>query len=296
MKTDNNNKIRHAQTAHGGSVFLNVQKDFCYLFLLFLTALCIFPFIILLVNASRSNSQIQVGFSLIPGKHFVTNFLNLVKDPNMTIIRSLANSVFISGATAFFSTYFSAMTAFGIYMYRFKGRKFAFTFIMLVMMVPAQVSALGFIRLITNLGLFDTFIPLIVPAIASPVVFFYMMQYMESVLPFEIVESARIDGANEFYTFNAIVLPILKPAIALQAIFSFVNSWNNYFMPALIINSKNKKTIPILIAQLRSADYMKFDMGKVYMLICLAIIPLIIVYLILSKHIIRGVTMGSVKG
>lgn len=279
-----------------GNIFLQFQRRLAYLFLLFLAAICIFPFLILLVNASRSNAQIQVGFTLLPGKFFVTNFLNLVKDPNMTILRSLFNSVFVSSATAFFSTYFSAMTAFGIYMYRFKGRNFAFNFIMLVMMVPGQVSALGFIQMVTKMGLYDTFLPLIIPAIASPVVFFYMMQYMESVLPFEIVESARIDGANEFFTFNTIVLPILKPAIALQAIFSFVGSWNNYFMPALILSSKNKKTIPILIAQLRSADYMKFDLGKVYMLICLAIIPLLIVYLILSKQIIRGVTMGSVKG
>lgn len=279
-----------------GNLFLQLQRRLAYLFLLFLAAICIFPFLILLVNASRSNAQIQVGFTLLPGKFFVTNFLNLVQDPNMTILRSLFNSVFVSSATAFFSTYFSAMTAFGIYMYRFKGRNFAFNFIMLVMMVPGQVSALGFIQMVTKMGLYDTFLPLIIPAIASPVVFFYMMQYMESVLPFEIVESARIDGANEFFTFNTIVLPILKPAIALQAIFSFVGSWNNYFMPALILSSKNKKTIPILIAQLRSADYMKFDLGKVYMLICLAIIPLLIVYLILSKHIIRGVTMGSVKG
>lgn len=279
-----------------GNVFLRLQRRLAYLFLLFLAAICIFPFLILLVNASRSNAQIQVGFTLLPGKFFVTNFLNLVQDPNMTILRSLFNSVFVSSATAFFSTYFSAMTAFGIYMYRFKGRNFAFNFIMLVMMVPGQVSALGFIQMVTKMGLYDTFLPLIIPAIASPVVFFYMMQYMESVLPFEIVESARIDGANEFFTFNTIVLPILKPAIALQAIFSFVGSWNNYFMPALILSSKNKKTIPILIAQLRSADYMKFDLGKVYMLICLAIIPLLIVYLILSKQIIRGVTMGSVKG
>lgn len=279
-----------------GNSFLQLQRRLAYLFLLFLAAICIFPFLILLVNASRSNAQIQVGFTLLPGKFFVTNFLNLVQDPNMTILRSLFNSVFVSSATAFFSTYFSAMTAFGIYMYRFKGRSFAFNFIMLVMMVPGQVSALGFIQMVTKMGLYDTFLPLIIPAIASPVVFFYMMQYMESVLPFEIVESARIDGANEFFTFNTIVLPILKPAIALQAIFSFVGSWNNYFMPALILSSKNKKTIPILIAQLRSADYMKFDLGKVYMLICLAIIPLLIVYLILSKQIIRGVTMGSVKG
>jgi multiple sugar transport system permease protein len=163
-------------------------------------------------------------------------------------------------------------------------------------MVPIQVSALGFIKLMIKFGLMDTFYPLILPGAAAPVVVFFMIQYMQSVLPFEIVEAARVDGSNEFYTFNRIVIPILKPAFALQMIFSFVSSWNNYFMPALIINSKNKKTIPILIAQLRGADYMKFDYGKVYMLICVAILPLIIIYLFLSRFIIQGVTLGSVKG
>jgi ABC-type glycerol-3-phosphate transport system permease component len=123
-----------------------------------------------------------------------------------------------------------------------------------------------------------------------------MFQYMRSVLPHEIVESARIDGANEFSTFNRISMPILSPALAVQAIFSFVANWNNFFLPVLLINSKNKRTIPILIAQLRSADYMKFDYGKVYMMITIAIIPLVIVYFILSRYIIRGATMGSVKG
>ncbi|MDC7243200.1 MAG: carbohydrate ABC transporter permease, partial [Sphaerochaetaceae bacterium] len=192
--------------------------------------------------------------------------------------------------------YVSSMTAFGIYMYNFKLKKFAFSFVLLVMMVPVQISALGFLKLMIRFGLMDTFYPLIVPAAAAPVVIFFMIQYMQSVLPFEIVEAARVDGSNEFYTFNKIVLPILKPAIALQMIFSFVGSWNNYFMPALIINSKDKKTIPILIAQLRGADYMKFDYGKVYMLICVAILPLLIIYLFLSRFIIQGVTLGSVKG
>ena len=141
----------------------------------------------------------------------------------------------------------------------------------------------------------DSFVPLIVPSIASPIGFFYMKQYMESILPLSIVEAARVDGANEFYTFNRIALPLLKPAIAVQAIFSFVGNWNNFFVPALIINSDEHKTIPILISQLRSSDYMKFDLGKVYIMIFIAIIPLIIVYFFLSKFIIKGLTQGGVK-
>lgn len=96
-------------------------------------------------------------------------------------------------------------------------------------------------------------------------------------------------------TFNKIVLPIMKPAIAVQAIFTFVGAWNNYFVPALIIQSKDKMTVPVLIAMLRGADYMNFDMGKIYTMIMVAIVPIIIVYLILSKYIIAGITLGGVK-
>ena len=134
------------------------------------------------------------------------------------------------------------------------------------------------------------------PSIAAPAVFFFMKQYLDASLPMEIVEAARMDGAGEFYTFNKIVLPIMKPALAVQAIFSFVASWNNYFIPALVLDSADKKTLPILIAQLRSADFLKFDMGKVYMMVAIAILPVIIVYLLLSKFIVRGVALGGVKG
>ena len=164
------------------------------------------------------------------------------------------------------------------------------------MMIPAQVSALGFVQMMNELKLTNSYIPLIVPSVAAPVVFFYMKQYMESVLPLDLVAAARVDGSGEFRTFNTIVLPLLKPAIAVQMIFSFVSSWNNYFIPALLLDKAEMKTVPIMIAQLRSADYSKFDMGKVYMFILLAILPVMITYIILSKSIIKGVTAGSVKG
>jgi multiple sugar transport system permease protein len=275
---------------------LPLKRAACYSFLIFLSILSLFPFFILIINSTRLNSQIMQGFSFLPGDSFIQNFINLASDENIPILRALFNSVFVAGMTALVTTYISAMTAYGIHMYRFKGRKFAFNFILLIMMVPAQVSALGFIRLMMDMRLMDTYYPLIIPAAASPVVFFFMLQYMKSVLPFEIVEAARIDGSNEIRTFNTIVLPIIKPAIAVQAIFSFVFQWNNYFIPALIINSKLNKTVPLLIAEMRFADYQKYDLGKTYMLIFIAIIPLMIVYVILSKFIIRGITLGSVKG
>ena len=211
------------------------------------------------------------------------------------MFKGIVNSLIVSGSSAAICTYFSALTAYGLYTYDFKLRNAAFTFIMAILVMPTQVTAMGFLRLITKLGMYDTLWPLIIPSIASPAVFYFMYSYLQSSLPLSLVEAARIDGSGEIRTFNSIVIPIMKPAIAVQAIFSFVGSWNNYFVPALIIQSKNKSTVPILIATLRGADYMNFDMGKIYMMILVAIVPIIIVYLLLSKYIIAGVTLGGVK-
>ena len=277
------------------SGMLNVRRTFSYALLVILTVLSVFPFLILIVNSSRTHAAIQTTFTLLPGTKFLSNFTKLVSNENLPILHSIFNTVYVSLLTAVFSTYFSTMTAYGIYMYKFKGRGFTFKFIMAVMMVPSQVSACGFLRLMMKMGMLDNLAALYIPAIASPVVFFYMYQALESTLPYSIVEAARVDGCNEFRTFNAIVVPMMKPSIAVQAIFAFVGSWNNYFMPALLISKKAKKTVPIMIAELRSADYQSFDLGTVYMEICLAIIPLLIVYLLLSRYIIAGATAGGVK-
>ena len=166
---------------------------------------------------------------------------------------------------------------------------------MIILVMPTQVTALGFLRLITNLGFYDTLIPLILPSIASPAVFYFMYSYLQSNLQLSLVEAARIDGCGELKIFNKIIFPIMKPAVAVQAIFTFVGAWNNYFVPALVLQSKEKSTVPILIATLRGADYMNFDMGKVYMMITVAIVPIIVAYLFLSKFIIAGVALGGVK-
>lgn len=277
-------------------VKLTFRRIIVYTVLILLTLLCIIPFYILLVNATRAHTEIQKGFSLILGNSFLSNLRNLLQDENLPVMRGIFNSLFISTCCAVLTTYFSAMTAYAIYAYEFKFKKAIFIFILLIMMVPTQVSTLGFINMMSKFKLMDSYIPLIVPSIAAPIVFFFIKQYMESNLPLEIIEAARVDGSGELGTFNKIIIPIIKPALAVQGIFSFVNAWNNYFLPSLIIKSNTKKTIPILIAQLRSADFLKFDMGKVYMLIAVAILPITIVYLILSRYIVAGITAGSVKG
>ena len=279
-----------------GRVMLFISRLIAYLVLAFLSFLCLFFFYLLIVNSTRSQAQLAEGFSILPQNNFMVNLKNAWTDASINIPRGMLNSFIVAFSSAVLTTYFSALTAFGIHCYDFRLKKAAFTFILVVMMIPSQISAVGFVKLCNTLGLTNNFIPLIIPGIASPVVFFFMKQYMESILPLEIVEASRVDGASEFYTFNKIVLPILGPAIAVQMIFSFVASWNNFFIPGMIIDKAELKTVPIMIAALRSADYSKFDMGKVYMLILLSILPVIVVYLLLSKFIIRGVSEGSVKG
>ena len=274
---------------------LLMRRIVSYLVLAILCFLCLFFFYVLLINATRNHYQIQRGFSFLPGKSFTTNLKNVLADANIPILSGIKNSLLVAAFSAVLSIYFSALTAFGIHAYRFKGRALALTFILLIMTMPTQVSALGFVQLMGKMNLKDSLLPLFLPSIASPAVFYFMYQYMQASLPLEVIEAARIDGSSEFGTFNRIVLPMIKPALAVQAIFTFVGAWNNYFTPALILNSANKKTLPILIAQLRSADFLKFDMGQVYMMIALSILPVIIVYLFLSKFIIAGVAVGGGK-
>ena len=287
MQTDN------FKTSDGMGI--HARRALAYIVLILISFLCLVWFYILFINATRAHSELTKGFTIIPSTFLAQNWKTLVTG-TLPIWRGLINSLIVAGLTAALSTYFSTVTAYAIHVYRFPGRKFIQSFILAIMMIPTQVTALGFVNFMRKLKLIDTFIPLVVPAIAAPAVFFYMKQYLTGALPLSIVEASRIDGASEFRTFNEIVLPIVKPAIAVQAIFSFVTSWNNYFQPALILQTDTKKTLPILIAQLRAADWLKFDMGQVYVMILFSIAPVIVVYLFLSKYIVEGIALGSVKG
>ena len=278
---------------HG--VPIGVRRTIAYIVLIFFSFLCLIWFYILLINSTRSHSEMTLGFTVLPSTHLLDNWSSLVNG-TIPIAKGFINSLIVSVCTACLCSYFSAMTAYAINTYQFKARAAVATFILAIMMIPGQVTALGFLRLIVKLGMDDSIVPLIIPAIASPVTYFYLKQYMESNLPLSLVEAARIDGSGEFRTFNTIILPLIKPAISVQMIFAFVGSWNNYFTPALILHTDTKKTLPVMIAQLRGADWLRFDMGQIYIMIAASIFPVIVIYLLLSRYIVGGVSAGAVKG
>ena len=277
---------------------LTIRRIVAYVVLGILVFISLFPFFLLLINATRERRQ--VGIQFYPGSELINNIKKLFAPATAvaygSVYRALLNSLIISASASLLSVYFSAITAYATHVYRFKLRKFADTFILLIMMVPTQASAIGFYRIMKDWGLTDSYIPLIIPAIAAPATYYFMKQYMASSLPLEIIEAARIDGCGEFRIFNSIVTPILKPAYAVQIIFTFVSNWNNFFMPRLIIDSKDKYTVPLVLSQMRVAGPQEKDNGVFYLYMVIAILPVVLVYLFLSKFIIRGIALGSVKG
>ena len=268
---------------------------FVYVVCAFLTVLSVMPFLIMVINATRSTVEIQQhAISLIPSTHLLSNF-QILTGKSFNPMRGFINSMIIStGATAC-TVYFSSLTAYALVVYDWKFRQSFFTFIMAVMMIPTQVVTIGFYQFMYKIHMTNNFLALILPAVAAPTTVFFMRQFMLSALPLEVVDSARIDGSREFYTFNHIVLPIMKPAIATQAIFSFVSSWNNLFLPLILLTRQEKYTMPIMVSLLKG-DIYKTEYGAIYMGLTLTVLPLFIVYFLLSKYIIAGVALGSVKG
>lgn len=266
-----------------------------YIFCILLAILSIMPFWIMVVNATRSTTEIQQhAISLMPSNYLMNN-LKILTGKTFDPIRGFINSMIVStGATAC-TVYFSTLTAYALVVYKWKLRDSFFTFIMAVMMIPTQVVGIGFYQFMYKIHMTNNFLPLILPAIAAPSVVFFMRQFMLPSLHIDIINSARIDGAKEFYTFNTIVLPIMKPAIATQAIFAFVTSWNNLFLPMILLTKNEKYTMPIMVSLLKG-DIYKTEFGSIYLGLTLTVLPLFIVYFLLSKYIIAGVALGGVKG
>ena len=274
---------------------MSILKIVILVICIFLAILSLFPFVIMLVNATRSTYQIQQHpISLIPSKYLMNNFKILTgKSFNPAV--GFLNSFLVSVGVCICSLYFSTLTAYAIVMYEWKLKNAFFGFIMGVMMIPSTVTIIGFFQMIYRVHMTNHLLVLILPAIASPSMVFFMRQYMKPAVSVSLVESARIDGSKEFFTFNAIVLPIMKPAVATQAIFTFVTSWNELFRPSVILTKQAKYTLPIMVGLL-NGDIYKREHGAIYVGLSLTALPLIIVYFLLAKYIVAGVALGSVKG
>jgi multiple sugar transport system permease protein len=273
---------------------LLVKRYLIHLFMILLTVLAVIPIYVLIINATRSVEQLNMGISLLPGGYAAYNW-KILTGRGFQIWQGFGNSAFISISATVLSVYCSAMTAYGLHIYRFKGRRLIWTVILVIMMLPGSLTFIGFYQFIARIHLTNNFIPLIIPSIAAAVTVLFIRQYMSSALSLEVIDSARVDGANEYLTFNVIILPIIIPALAVQAIFTFVGTWNNYLMPTVLLSGNTKMyTLPMLVATLRG-DIYRTEMGGIYLGIAASLVPIVIFYIFMSRFIISGLTLGSVK-
>ena len=271
-----------------------IFKICAYTFCAILTFLSLMPFVIMIVNCTRSTPQIQQhAISLIPGTNLFKNFA-IFNGKDFSPFRGFFNSLVVASSSTLCNVYFSTMTAYAIVAYDWKLKKPFFGLIMAVLMIPAQVTGIGFYQFMYKINLVNNFLPLILPSIAAPATVFFMRQYMIPSLPMEILQAGRIDGAGEFRIFNQIVLPMMKPAMATQAIFAFVTSWNSLFIPQILLTKKELYTMPLMVSML-NGDIYRTELGAIYLGLLLTVLPIIVVYFALSKYIVEGVALGGVK-
>lgn len=278
------------------SVGSRIFKIFAYTFCVILALLSLYPFFVMFINATRSTSEIWLSpLPLLPSTHMMDNLRFIIDRQTFDALLGFRNSFIVAGGTASLALYFSCLTAFALTAYSWKMRQPFFTFIMAVMMVPTQVVIVGYYQLVWQFDMQNNFLPLILPAIASPAVVFFMRQYLLATFSMDIVNSARIDGAGEFRIFNQIILPLMKPAIATQAIFVFVGAWNALFLPMVLLTNRTMFTMPQMVNLLRGNIY-DTEFGVIYLGLSMSILPIFVVYFALSKYIISGIQLGGVKG
>lgn len=270
-----------------------IKKGILYVLLILLGAACLFPFLLMIVNATRSGVEITRSFTLIPSNHIKENWEVVFSYFNL--FKGMWNSLLVAVPATLFTAYFSALTAYGLAVYQFKGNKLIFTTILVFMMIPGQLGLIGFYNLCTKLHLVNSYIPLVIPAIAAPGTVFFLRQYVLSVLPPSLIEAARIDGAGELYSFHRIVLPVMSPGIATMSIMAFIGNWNSYLTPMIILNKNDKFTLPVMMATLRASTDIQSNQGAIYLAVAISVIPILIVFCFCSKYIISSISAGSVK-
>jgi multiple sugar transport system permease protein len=271
---------------------VSIGRIIIYILLVFLGVFCFSPFYVMIINSTHSTNELMTRLYVTPGDSFLNNYRNM--QGMIQIWRGFINSCIVTFSVTILSAYFGALTAFGISKYSFPGRGIIYSIIIGSMMIPSQLGIIGFFRLNSTLGTLDTYIPLIIPSIANASTVFFIIQYMESALSDSLLEAARIEGCGEFTIFNRIVLSMVKPAIATMSIFNFIFSWNNFLTPMIVLFSQKNFTVPLLIMNLRGT--FNRDFGATYCGIALSIVPILIVYAFMSKHITSGLSAGAVKG
>lgn len=261
--------------------------------LIFFAIFFIFPFYWILSGSFKLQ---EVAISIPPEWFPVSPTLANYKELLVPLTKTwFFNSVFISTITTILVCVTSSLAGYALAKKQFSGVNALFILFVAAMALPKQVILIPLLKFITELGWIDTYKALILPAVGWPFGVFLMKQFSHSV-PNELLESAKIDGCNEFRTFTNIVLPIVKPGIGALAIFTFISSWNDYFSQLIFTNSEVMKTLPLGVASMAQRAEFSLNYGLLMAGAALASLPMILVFLMFQSYFTQGVTMGAVKG
>lgn len=264
-----------------------------YIFLIAVAVTAFYPFFVMLVSSTHSNANIVSKINLLPGDYLLRNYHRLTE--NIVLHRGILNSFLLAVTVTIVQNYFTMMAAYGFSKFQFKGRNALFTVVVVTMMMPGQLGIIGFYKEIQALNLMNNYFSLIVPTIANCFAVFFYKQFLDGALPNELIEAAVVDGCKEITIFHRIALPLVVPALVTQGVMTFIGTWNSYLNPLIILNDKNKMTLPLMIATVRDSTHA--DFGAQYVGMVISIIPILIVFCFASKIIMEKISIGAaVKG
>lgn len=261
------------------------------LFMVLIATISILPFILMFVMSTQDNQMIFSGITFRIGTALKDNFRTILE---ADYFRSVINSLIVAVSSTVLTVIFSAMAGFAFAKYEFRNKKILFQVVLMTMMVPMEVGLVAFAWEMRILHLSKTFLPLILPNIANAFGVFWMTQYMKDAFPYELIESGKIDGCNDMGVFIRLVLPIIRPAVFTLSIISFLQSWNSYLLPMIMINNPKMYTVPLVIASIGNmfvANYGARMLGVV-----IGILPIMLIFIIFSRQITEGLAAGAVKG
>ena len=267
------------------------KKFFMYLVLSIASIVSVFPLYYMFCASTNRSIDVIAG-KLIPGTYLVENFKALIAQQNLRL--ALWNSFRNATILTILCLLVCSIAGYGFEIYHDKAKDAVFTVLLTAMMIPFAAIMIPMFRMFSQLKMVNTMAAFMLPSISTPFMIMMFRQNSRN-FPVDIMEAARIDGSGEFRTFLTIAIPMCKPAIAVQAIFAFVQNWNNFYTQNMIIVSNEKRfTMPIMIQSVLGQDKHP-NLGAQYAAVALSVIPIIVIYLILSRFIVAGVALGGVK-
>ncbi|WP_129336557.1 carbohydrate ABC transporter permease [Cellulomonas endophytica] len=296
-------KYAEKRAAQGRPIRLNEQSHnpanrrpgwVTYAFLAVVVAVSVFPlyYTALLGSSTRLEIARDPVPRAFPGPQLFSNFVDIVTNHQVQFWASFVNSLLVAVIVSASVVFFSTLAGFSFAKLNFRGRKPLYAFIIATMAVPMQLGTVPMFLMMNEFGWIDRLAALVVPNLVIAFGVFWMTQYLSEALPYELVEAARVDGASMFRTFWSVALPAARPAAATLALFTFVESWNSFFWPSVVLRSQ--MTLPLVVPQLRGAY--TADHALVMSGVLLIALPLLVVFVFLGRQLVAGVMAGAVKG